>query len=161
MIAKSTSQNVANFNYLPNFLGPFFKTFWRLLHNETNVLLSKTCRRPAELHLAPRRQWWPGLREAVSGKYHKAPHFKPGFSRRNFGDHLFGGGFHHFFVIVAKNWNGKKRLATLHPRPADLDMKPWNPGCDSIWNHEVSVGRISYPPTEKMCCFVLSLNNES
>lgn len=137
MTAKSTSQNIANFNYLPNFWGHFFKTHWRLLQKENNVLLSKTCRRRCRASFSTAKTvmtWLGQLREAVSGKCHKAPHFQPGFfSKKPWWPDFFGESFHHFFfAIVGKTWNGKKRLATLHTRPGDLDMKPWNLGWQNI-----------------------------
>lgn len=155
MTAKSTSQNIANFNYLPNFWGHFFKTHWRLLQKENNVLLSKTCRRRCRASFSTAKTvmtWLGQLREAVSGKCHKAPHFQPGFfSKKPWWPDFFGESFHHFFfAIVGKTWNGKKGWQHCTPDLGTL-----------IWNHEISVGRISYPPTEKMCCFVLSLNDES
>ena len=143
MIAKSTSQHVANFNYLPYFSGPFFKTHWRLLQKETNVLLSKTWGRPAELHLGPRRQWWPGLAGSTTTscwfwKLQRKPCQESAIKL-----HILNQGFSSKETLVTKHLARVFTIFLWSLTKTEMVKKGWQhctPDLRTlIWNHEILV----------------------
>lgn len=133
MIAKSTSQNLANFNYLPIFSGQFFKTHWLLQKKPTFYWVKPADDLPSFIEhrensddlagSTTRSCWcWKLQRKACQESVIKLHISNQVFGPRNFGDHWFGESFHFFlFAIVAKTWNGKKQVGNI----AHQTCGPW------------------------------------